>query len=106
MNLLVIGIGIGIGHEKDLIIGYRYRFKFFISCIPNYFAVFLFHFSGCQGCQVFPTKPAKLLLKTSQLAQSHFEGGSPVKFAFQGLNITLLGSLQPADMKNNPRQQC
>ncbi len=29
MNLLVIGIG----HEKDLIIGYR--FKFFISCIPN-----------------------------------------------------------------------
>ncbi len=42
----------------------------------------------------------------SKLAQSHFEGGSPVKFAFQGLNITLLGSLQPADMKNNPRQQC
>ncbi len=34
MNLLVIDIGIGIGHEKDLIIGYRYRFKFFISCIP------------------------------------------------------------------------
>ncbi len=33
MNLLVIGIGIG--HEKDLIIGYRYRFKFFISCIPS-----------------------------------------------------------------------
>ncbi len=33
MNLLVIGIGIG--HEKDLIIGYRYRFKFFISCIPK-----------------------------------------------------------------------
>ncbi len=32
MNLLVIGIGIG--HEKDLIIGYR--FKFFISCIPIY----------------------------------------------------------------------
>ncbi len=31
MNLLVIGIG----HEKDLIIGYQYRFKFFISCIPN-----------------------------------------------------------------------
>ncbi len=42
----------------------------------------------------------------SKLAQSHFEGGAPVKFAFQGLNITLLGSLQPADMKNNPRQQC
>ncbi len=60
-----------------------------------------------QGCQVFSTKPAQLLLKTSsKLAQSHFEGGSPVKFAFQGLNITLLGSLQPADMKNNPRQQC
>ncbi len=34
MNLLVIGIGIG--HEKDLIIGYRYRFKFFISCIPTF----------------------------------------------------------------------
>ncbi len=34
MNLLVIGIGIG--HEKDLIIGYRYRFKFFISCIPSF----------------------------------------------------------------------
>ncbi len=33
MNLLVIGIGIG--HEKDVIIGYRYRFKFFISCIPS-----------------------------------------------------------------------
>ncbi len=31
MNLLVIGIG----HEKDVIIGYRYRFKFFISCIPS-----------------------------------------------------------------------
>ncbi len=60
-----------------------------------------------QGCQVFATKPAQLLLKTSpKLAQSHFEGGFPVKFAFQGLNITLLGSLQPADMKNNPRQQC
>ncbi len=42
----------------------------------------------------------------SKLALSHFEGGSPVKFAFQGLNITLLGSLQPADMKNNPREQC
>ncbi len=42
----------------------------------------------------------------SKLALLHFEGGSPVKFAFQGLNITLLGSLQPADMKNNPRQQC
>ncbi len=32
MNLLVIGIG----HEKDVIIGYRYRFKFFILCIPNF----------------------------------------------------------------------
>ncbi len=35
MNLLFIGIGIRIGREKELIIGYRYRFKFFISCIPN-----------------------------------------------------------------------
>ncbi len=60
-----------------------------------------------QGCQVFATKPAQLLHKTTpKLAQSHFEGGSPLKFTFQGLNITLLGSLQPADMKNNPRQQC
>ncbi len=38
MNLL----GIGIGHEKDLIIGYRYRFKFFISCIPNSDYLFLY----------------------------------------------------------------
>ncbi len=59
--------------------------------------------SGRQGCQVFATKPAQLLLKTSPIA---FRGGSLVKFAFRGLNITLLGSLQPADMKNNPRQQC
>ncbi len=60
-----------------------------------------------QGCQVFATKPAQLLLKTIlKLSQSHFEGGSQVKFAFQGLNITLLGSLQPTDMKNNLRQQC
>ncbi len=29
-----------------------------------------------------------------------------VQFIFQGLNITLLESLQPADMKNNPQQQC
>ncbi len=28
MNLLFIGIGIG--HEKELIIGYRYRFKFLV----------------------------------------------------------------------------
>ncbi len=56
------------------------------------------------------TKPAQLLLKTSPIA---FRGGFPGKVpgskysipAFQGLNITLLGSLQPADMKNNPRQQ-
>ncbi len=61
--------------------------------------------SGAEihGCQVFATKPAQLLLKTSPIA---FRGVSPLKFAFQGLNITLLGSLQPADMKNNPRQQC
>ncbi len=31
MNLLFIGIG----HEKELIISYRYRFNFFISCIPR-----------------------------------------------------------------------
>ncbi len=33
-----------------------------------------------------------------------FWGGSLVKFALQGINIKLLGSLQPVDMKNNPRQ--
>ncbi len=55
-----------------------------------------------QGCQVKQQNPPNCY---SKLAQSHFEGGSPVKFAFQGLNITLLGSLQPADMKNNPRQK-
>ncbi len=34
--------------------------------------------------------------------------GSPGKFAFQGLNMTLLRSLQPADMKNIPQtwQHC
>ncbi len=64
------------------------------------------HFRGCQGCQVFATTPPPPPIFYSKLAQSHFEGGSPVKFAFQGLNITLLGSLQTADMKNNPRQQC
>ncbi len=30
-----------------------------------------------------------------------FVGVTLVKFAFQGLNITLLGSLEPTDMKNN-----
>ncbi len=49
-----------------------------------YFAVFLFpvsHYRGCHGCQVFATKPAQLLLKTSpKLAQSHFEGGSPQSY--------------------------
>ncbi len=78
-----------------------------------------------QGCQVFTTKLTQLLRKTSpKLAQSHFEGGlplkivflsikylffwwgSPRKFEFQGLNMTLLGTLQPADIKNNLRQQC
>ncbi len=70
----------------------------------------LTYFRGCQGCQVFATKPAQLLLKTSPIA---FRGGFPGKVpgskysipAFQGLNITLLGSRQPTDMKNNPRQQ-
>ncbi len=31
-----------------------------------------------------------------------FGGVILVTFAFQGLNITLLGSLKPTDMKNNP----
>ncbi len=74
-----------------------------------------------QGCQVFTTKPAQLLLKTSPIA---FRGGfiafrgvkcmfndrnSLVKFTFRGkihIPIMLLGSLQPTDMKNNPQQQC
>ncbi len=34
MNLLTIGNGIG--REKDLIIGYRYWLKIFISCIPTF----------------------------------------------------------------------
>ncbi len=75
-------------------------FRLVLSRYYYYFAAFLFR--GCQGCQVFATKFAQLLLKTSpKLAKSHLEGCSPVKFAFQGLNITLLGSLQPTDMKNN-----
>ncbi len=38
---------------------------------------------GLQGCQVFATKPAQLLLKTSlEIAQSHFEGSPSVKIAF------------------------
>ncbi len=70
---------------------------------------------GTQGCQVLTTKPAQLLLKTSPImfkgspplkiafwsGKIHIFGGVPlVKFAFQGLNITLLGSLQPMDIKN------
>ncbi len=60
-----------------------------------------------QGCQVFTTKPAQLLLKTSPIV---FRGGVPHKNRIPGgkihvfsagINITLLGSLQPADMKNN-----
>ncbi len=74
-----------------------------------------------QGCQVFATKPAQLLLKTSPIAfrggfpgknripgsKIHiFRRGSSNKICIPGLNITLLGSLQPEDMKNNLRQQC
>ncbi len=60
--------------------------------------------------------------KKPKTAQSRFEGGPPVKsrswcvkftffgevslvkFALQGINITLLGSLQPVDMKKNSLQ--
>ncbi len=35
-----------------------------------------------------------------------FKGDPLVKVAFQGLNITLLVSPQPADMKNIPRKEC
>ncbi len=67
-----------------------------------------------QGCQVFTTKPAQLLLKTSPmpfrgcplvkivflgLKYTFFAEVPLVKFALQGLNITLLGALQSADIK-------
>ncbi len=70
-----------------------------------------------QGCQVFTTNPSQLQLKTMPFA---FRGGPPVKivfwgikftffgrvpqekFTFQGLNIMLLGSLQPVDMEKQP----
>ncbi len=42
---------------------------------------------------------------SSMCVKFTFFGEVPlVKFAVQGLNITLLGSLRPVDMKNNPRQ--
>ncbi len=58
------------------------------SCLHlPYLHVSCCHFTASEGCQVFAT---------------HFLAGFPSKFAFQGLNITLLGSLQHVDMKSNP----
>ncbi len=50
------------------------------------------HFRGWhQGCQVFATKPAQLLLKTSpKLAQS-FRGGFPVKVRIPGAKYHVIG---------------
>ncbi len=49
---------------------------------------------ACQGCQVFTTKPAQLLLKTSpKRVQSRFEGGPPVKIAFRGVKYTFFGGI-------------
>ncbi len=51
------------------------------------------HFRGWhQGCQVFATKPAQLLLKTSpKLAQLHFEGGFPGKVRIPGAKYHVIG---------------
>ncbi len=65
---------------------------------------------GLSGLPGFRNKTHPIATQTSPIA---FRGGFPGKVpgakysipAFQGLNITLLGWLQPADMKNNPRQQ-
>ncbi len=47
-----------------------------------------YFWGALQGCQVFATKPAQLLLKTSpKLAQSRFEGGSLVKNRILGGKI-------------------
>ncbi len=70
-------------------------FRLILSCNYYYFAVFLFpvsHVRGCQGCQVFATKPAQLLLKTSpKLAQSHFEGGFSGKVRIPGAKYHVIG---------------
>ncbi len=48
---------------------------------------------------------AELYVCVNMYVKFTFFGEVPhVKFALQGLNITLLGSLQPVDMKNNPWQ--
>ncbi len=48
----------------------------------------------CQGCQVFTTKSAQLLLKTGpKRAQSHFEEDPPVKIAFRGVKYTFFGGV-------------
>ncbi len=46
------------------------------------------HFRGCQGCQVFATKPAQLLLKTSPIA---FRGGFPGKVRIPGAKYHVIG---------------
>ncbi len=44
--------------------------------------------SGQQGCQVFTTKPAQLLLKTNPIA---FRGGSPNKICIPGAKYHVFG---------------
>ncbi len=62
-----------------------------------YFAVFLSHFRGCQGCQVFATITltltltltlTQLLLKTSPIA---FRGGFPSKVRIPGAKYHVIG---------------
>ncbi len=69
----------------------------FAKFLQRYFVRQTFLFSVCtsvephlpllQGCQVFTTKPAQFLLKTSPMA---FRGGS------------LMRSFQPAEMEKQP----
>ncbi len=71
-------------HLHVLLIVIHIQFMFTLAIPPCFLCC---HFTASEGCQVFAT---------------HFLAGFPSKFAFQGLNITLLGSLQHVDMKSNP----
>ncbi len=42
--------------------------RYFVSFCRVIIIILQSHFRGCQGCQVFATKPAQLLLKTSPIA--------------------------------------
>ncbi len=63
-------------------------FRLVLSHYYYYFAVFLSHFRGFQGCQVFATKRAQLLLKTSRIA---FRGGFPGKVRIPGAKYHVIG---------------